>query len=74
MGVPKSIDATSMAGEISSIIFWRDVIAELVATFFLVSIQCALPLAWGYPNTGSAVQVNYTQVQYTWQMLIKSLL
>ncbi len=26
--------------------FYRDIVAEGIATFFLVSVQCALPLTW----------------------------
>ena len=32
--------------ELRSPSFWRDVVTEGVATFFLVSIQCAVPLSW----------------------------
>ncbi len=28
--------------------FWRDIVAEGIATFFLVSVQCALPLTWDW--------------------------
>lgn len=36
--------------------FWRDVFGELLATFFLVSVQCALPLYWGPTNSGDVLQ------------------
>ncbi|ELU00157.1 hypothetical protein CAPTEDRAFT_26353, partial [Capitella teleta] len=38
--------------EIKNGAFWRDLLAELLATFFLVAAQCALPLS--YDDTGSA--------------------
>ena len=35
--------------------WWRDLVAEYVATLMLVSVQCALPLSWGRDDLGSAV-------------------
>ena len=36
-----------MLAETKSIIFWRDCLVEVVATFILMSVQCTLPLTWG---------------------------
>ena len=37
--------------------FWRDVLVEGLATFMLVSVQCALPLEWDQPGRiGGALQ------------------
>ena len=35
--------------------WWRDLVAEFIATFLLVSVQCALPLSWGRPELGTGV-------------------
>ena len=49
---------TEMKNELRSRRFWRDVIAECVATFLLVSVQAALPLSWGNSDVmGGPVQV-----------------
>jgi len=37
--------------------FYRDLLAEFVGTFMLVSVQVALPLTWGKENMGTVVQV-----------------
>lgn len=37
--------------------FWRDIVVEFVATFMVVSVQCALTLTWTNAGiTGGAVQ------------------
>ena len=36
--------------------FWRDLVIEAAATFFLMSAQAALPLGWGV-GLGGVVQV-----------------
>ncbi len=45
-----------MAREGCTGLFWRDVVGELLATFFLVSVQCALPLYWAPVNPGDVLQ------------------
>ncbi len=45
-----------IADELRSGSFWRDLVVELVATFMLMSVQAVLPLSWGDPNLGTAVQ------------------
>lgn len=49
----------TMKAEVKTLAFWRDVLAEALATFFLVSIQCALPLTWNDTTLqlGNAVQI-----------------
>ncbi|ELT99187.1 hypothetical protein CAPTEDRAFT_172599 [Capitella teleta] len=42
-------------GEARERSFWRDLAAEFVATFLLVSVQCALPLTWGRNDIGSGI-------------------
>ncbi len=45
--------------ELKSHVFWRDVVAEAVATFCLMSVQCALPLPWGREEVfGEQIQVS----------------
>ncbi len=48
-----------MKKEVKTAEFWRDVIAEGLATFFLVAVQCALPLTWSDTTLqlGNVVQV-----------------
>ena len=50
-----------MKEEIRSKLFYRDVIVEIVATFILMSFQCALPLTWGM-GTAPSVFGNIVQV------------
>lgn len=45
-----------LAGELCSLALWRDALVELVATFMLVSVQCALPLTWGQTGLGTSLQ------------------
>ena len=45
-----------MRKEIKQRAFWRDVCVELLATFFLMSVQAALPLSWNV-GLGGVVQV-----------------
>ncbi|KAI0221798.1 Aquaporin-4, partial [Lamellibrachia satsuma] len=33
--------------ELRTATFWRDVCVEFIATFIMMSVQCALPLTWG---------------------------
>ena len=40
-------DWNTMKNEVNTKAFWRDLLAEFMATFILVSIQCVLPLTWG---------------------------
>ena len=42
-----------VAEEVKSLTFWRDVLAEFIGTFFLTSVQCALPLTWSSLSPGS---------------------
>ena len=52
------------AKEVKSRGFWRDVIVEMMATFLLVSVQCALPLSWKSTDTGSVgIQVIFIKCQ-----------
>ena len=46
MRVPKALRGETMKEEVCSGAFWRDVVAEFVATFMLMSVQAALPLSW----------------------------
>lgn len=46
---------TFSPSELKSRAWWRDLFAECIATFLLVSVQCALPLTWGRDNLGSAL-------------------
>lgn len=45
--------------EVRTLALWRDVFAEFVGTFFLVSVQCSLPLLWNHPSGffGSVVEI-----------------
>lgn len=43
--------------EVRTLALWRDVFAEFVGTFFLVSVQCALPLSWGGNFFGSVISI-----------------
>ena len=43
--------------ETVSVVFYRDVLVELVGTFIYVSVQSMLPLAWGDTRMGSSTQV-----------------
>ncbi|ELT87914.1 hypothetical protein CAPTEDRAFT_37043, partial [Capitella teleta] len=44
--------------ELTSLAFWRDLLAEFVMTFMLMSVQAALPLDWGTNGLlGGPVQV-----------------
>ena len=47
MGCSTVCSRVNNTAEIRTGVFWRDVLSEFLATFMLVSIQCALPLTWG---------------------------
>ena len=47
-----------MMREIRSPLFWRDVFAEFIGTFLLMSVQAALPLNWSSDKLGNVVQVS----------------
>ena len=49
---PSCFQMVEMRRQISSACFWRDVMAEFVATSALVSVQAALPLTWGKGHGG----------------------
>ncbi|KAK2175376.1 hypothetical protein NP493_737g02067 [Ridgeia piscesae] len=51
-----SVYRERLASEPRSVSLWRDVFAEFVATFMLVSVQSALPLTWGEAGIGGPVQ------------------
>ena len=46
MPVSADVYVNTMKKELVSVVFYRDVIAELIATFFLMAVQCLLPLGW----------------------------
>ena len=56
--------------EIQSGAFWRDVLAELLATFFLVAAQCALPLGFipgaGSDRVGTAMGMGFVVLAVGW--------
>lgn len=56
MPIPSAEYCSVLAKEACTGAFWRDVIGELLATFFLVSVQCALPLVWDDRNQGDVLQ------------------
>ena len=43
---PETLQSSTMARELKSSAFWRDVISEFVAMFMLMTVQCVLPLSW----------------------------
>lgn len=48
-----------MKQEIKSPSFWRDVMGEIVASFFLMSVQCSVALSWGRTDVkGGTLQGN----------------
>ena len=49
----------ALKNEWKYVAFYRDLAAEFVGTFMLVSIQSALPLTWGKDNMGTVVQVRH---------------
>ena len=51
-----SVYKERLVSEPRSVSLWRDVFAEFVATFMLVSVQSALPLTWGEAGIGGPVQ------------------
>ncbi|KAK2168365.1 hypothetical protein LSH36_17g03077 [Paralvinella palmiformis] len=44
--------------ECRSASFYRDLFAEFLATFILMTVQCSLPADWGKDNVGTVVQVS----------------
>jgi glycerol uptake facilitator-like aquaporin len=55
--------------EIKSLAFWRDIFAELVATFLLVAAQCALLLSYDDVNSariGNALGMGFAVMAIGW--------
>ena len=48
----------TMKTEFKKLTFYRDLFAEFLATFILMTVQCALPADWGKDNMGTVVQVS----------------